>query len=101
MQETSTDDVSDVASQLSSVQLEKASVTPSTLKLPQLFNLTPNSGKGGNTQKRHALAPQTSQVDSLSERSSVGHILTNNGLDNPPQGLQFLCSYLFSEYVAL
>ncbi|XWS40636.1 hypothetical protein CRYUN_Cryun17cG0012700 [Craigia yunnanensis] len=84
--ESSSDDVGDITSKMSTVQLEKVSASPPALKLPQLFSLTPNSsGKGGNMQKRHTLAPQTNQIDTLSERSSVEQPLANNHLDNPPQ----------------
>ncbi|KAI5381409.1 variant 2, AUGMIN subunit 6 [Lathyrus oleraceus] len=43
--ESSTDDVSELTSRMSNVQLDKVSVSPSTLKLPQLFSMTPSSGK--------------------------------------------------------
>ncbi|XP_022740767.1 AUGMIN subunit 6-like [Durio zibethinus] len=79
-------DVGDITSKLSTVQLDKISATPPALKLPQLFSLTPNSsGKGGNMQKRHALAPQPNQIESFSERSLADQPLANNCLDNPPQ----------------
>lgn len=55
---------------MSNVQLDKVSVSPPTLKLPQLFSLTPSSGKAGNVQKRHGNAPQTSQTENLSDRKS-------------------------------
>lgn len=56
---------------MSNVQLDKVSVSPPTLKLPQLFSLTPSSGKAGNVQKRHGSAPQTSQTENLSDRKSL------------------------------
>ncbi|XP_044466745.1 AUGMIN subunit 6-like [Mangifera indica] len=84
--ENSCDDVSEVTSKMSGVQLDKVSASPPTLKLPQLFSLTPNSsGKGGNIQKRHTLAPQTNQMEGFSERNSLDQPLSNNRLDNPPQ----------------
>ncbi|XWS30455.1 hypothetical protein CRYUN_Cryun24cG0119200 [Craigia yunnanensis] len=84
--ESSSDDVGDITSKMSTIQLEKISPSPPVLKLPQLFSLTPNSsGKGGNMQKRHTLAPQTNQIDTLSGRSSEEQPLANNRLDNPPQ----------------
>ncbi|XP_068667027.1 AUGMIN subunit 6-like [Aristolochia californica] len=62
-------EVSDVTSKMSSIQLEKASTSPA-LKLPHLFSLTPNSsGRGSNVQKRHNIA--TNQVDNLPEVKSV------------------------------
>ncbi|KAK8711035.1 hypothetical protein V6N13_146337 [Hibiscus sabdariffa] len=84
--ESSSDDVGDITSKMSTVQLEKNSASPPALKLPQLFSLTPNSsGKGGSIQKRHTLAPQTNQIDSLSERNPMEQPLANNRLDNSPQ----------------
>lgn len=56
---------------MSNVQLDKVSVSPPTLKLPQLFSLTPSSGKAGNVHKRHGNAPQTSQTENLSDRKSL------------------------------
>ncbi|XP_059645726.1 AUGMIN subunit 6-like [Cornus florida] len=82
--ESSTDEVAEVTSRLSTVQLEKVSASPPVLKLPPLFSLTPNSsGKGGNVQKRHTLA-QTNQIENLSERRSLDQPLSNNHVD-PPQ----------------
>ncbi|KAL5793331.1 hypothetical protein ACOSP7_001925 [Xanthoceras sorbifolium] len=84
--ESGSDDVAELTSKMSSVQVDKVSASPPTLKLPQLFSLTPNSsGKGGNVQKRHALVSQTSQIDNLSERNSLDQPLSNNRLDNPTQ----------------
>ncbi|XVE67771.1 hypothetical protein DITRI_Ditri09bG0014900 [Diplodiscus trichospermus] len=84
--ESSSDDVGDITSKMSTVLLEKISASPPALKLPQLFSLTPNSsGKGGNMQKRNTLAHQTNQIDTLSERSSEEQPLANNRFNNPPQ----------------
>ncbi|XVE84101.1 hypothetical protein DITRI_Ditri16bG0142500 [Diplodiscus trichospermus] len=84
--ESSSDDVGDITSKMSTVQLDKISASPPALKLPQLFSLTPNSsGKGGNMQKRHTLAPQTNHIETLSERSSMDQPLANNRLYTPPQ----------------
>ncbi|KAJ7974740.1 AUGMIN subunit 6-like [Quillaja saponaria] len=67
-----TDDVADMTLKMSAVELDKVSASPPTLKLPQLFSLTPNSsGKAGNLQKRHGAAPQTSQTENFSERESL------------------------------
>lgn len=45
----------------SSAQIEKVSGSP-TLKLPHLFNLTPNSsGKGHQAPKQHPVGSQTNQ----------------------------------------
>ncbi|PON95272.1 HAUS augmin-like complex subunit [Trema orientale] len=84
--ESNTDDIAEVTSKMSTVQLEKVSASPPALKLPQLFTLTPNSsGKSGNVQKRYTSAPQTNQVENLSERKSLEQSLSNNHIDNPPQ----------------
>ncbi|KAJ1391563.1 HAUS augmin-like complex subunit 6, N-terminal [Sesbania bispinosa] len=69
--DSSTDDVVELTSRMSNVQLDKVSVSPPTLKLPQLFSLTPSSGKAGNVQRRHGNAPQTSQTENLSDRKSL------------------------------
>ncbi|KAJ6302134.1 hypothetical protein OIU77_016264 [Salix suchowensis] len=82
--ETSSDNVAEVTSKISTVQLYKVSASPPALKLPQLFSLTPNSsGKGANLQKRQMLASQTIQMENLSERNSLDKPLSNNRLDNP------------------
>ncbi|GMJ04320.1 augmin subunit 6, GEMINI POLLEN 3 [Hibiscus trionum] len=101
--ESSSDDVGDITSKMSAVQLEKISASPPALKLPQLFSLTPNSsgkggtmqkrapltpnsaGKGGNMQKRHTFAPETNQIGTFSEKNSVEQPLVNNHVDYPPQ----------------
>ncbi|XP_031382041.1 AUGMIN subunit 6 [Punica granatum] len=84
--ESNADDVAEVTSKLSTVQLDKVSASPPALKLPQLFGLTPNSsGKGGNLQKRNNLATETQQAENASERKLVSHILSSNHVDNPPQ----------------
>ncbi|KAJ6949364.1 AUGMIN subunit 6-like [Populus alba x Populus x berolinensis] len=84
--ETSSDNVAEVTSKISTVQLDKVSASPPALKLPQLFSLTPNSsGKGANLQKRQMLAPQTIQMENLSERNSLDQPLSNDRLDNPLQ----------------
>ncbi|KAH1047838.1 hypothetical protein J1N35_038622 [Gossypium stocksii] len=84
--ESSSDDVGDITPKMSKVQLDKISPSSPALKLPQLFSLSPNSlVKGGNMQKQHTLAPQTNQIETLSESSFLDQPVANNGLDNPPQ----------------
>lgn len=84
--ESSTDEVADVTSKLSTIHLEKVSASPPALKLPQLFSLTPNSsGKSGNMNKRQVVAPQSNQVENLSDRKSLDQPLSNNHLNDPPQ----------------
>ncbi|PIA25195.1 hypothetical protein AQUCO_12300026v1 [Aquilegia coerulea] len=80
--ETTIDEVSEVTSKLSTVQLEKASVSPA-LKLPQLFSLNSNySGKGANTQKRHTTVSQPNQVENVAEGKSIDLPPSNNHVDN-------------------
>ncbi|XP_061351957.1 AUGMIN subunit 6 [Gastrolobium bilobum] len=69
--ESSTDDVGEVTSRISNVQLDNVSVSPPTLKLPQLFSLNLSSGKAGNVQRRHGNASQTNQMENLSDRKSL------------------------------
>lgn len=97
LQESGSDDVAELTSKLSSVQVDKVSASSSTLKLPQLFNLTPNSsGKTGNVHKRQTLTSQTSQTDGLSERNSLDQSPSSNGLENLTQGLlYFLCTICY------
>ncbi|KAK8564627.1 hypothetical protein V6N12_058210 [Hibiscus sabdariffa] len=44
-----------------------------------------SSDDGGSIQKRHTLAPQTNQIDTLSEKSSIRQRLANDHLDNSPR----------------
>lgn len=84
--ESSSDDIAEVSSKMSTVQLDKVSASPPALKLPQLFTLTPNSsGKGANMHKRNTSAPQNNQVENLAERKSLDQPLPNNHEDNLPQ----------------
>ncbi|ESQ46886.1 hypothetical protein EUTSA_v10027657mg [Eutrema salsugineum] len=77
-------DVAELTSAMSNVQLEKVSASP-TLKLPQLFSSTPtSSGKGGNAQKRHTMASQVNKMESLSEKNSTDQPLSNTRADNLP-----------------
>ncbi|VFQ61608.1 unnamed protein product [Cuscuta campestris] len=83
--ENSIDEVADMNSRLSAIQLENASATPSALKLLPLFSLTPSSsGKGGNKQKRQILAP-TKHAESISGKLFMDQPLLNNHMDNPSQ----------------
>ncbi|CAH2080107.1 unnamed protein product [Thlaspi arvense] len=77
-------DVAELTSAMSNVQLEKVSASP-TLKLPQLFSSTPtSSGKGGNAQKRQPMASQVNKMESLSEKNSTDQPLSNTRPDNLP-----------------
>lgn len=88
--ESSTDDVADLTSKITSIQLDRVSASPPppALKLPQLFSLTPNSsGKAGNLQKRQSSVSQANQIESMSGRKSMDEPSTNNSLavNNPPR----------------
>ncbi|KAJ8767959.1 hypothetical protein K2173_020899 [Erythroxylum novogranatense] len=83
--ESSSDDVADVTLKMSAVQFDKVSASPHTLKLPQLFCLTPNSsGKSGNVQRRQT-SSEINKVENLSRRRSLDQAFANNCLDNPSQ----------------
>ncbi|KAL1824672.1 hypothetical protein ACET3Z_011450 [Daucus carota] len=82
--ESSSDEVLEMTSRLSTFQIEKNSASPPTLKLPPLFSSTPNSGKGGNMQKRDII-PQTNQSELVSEKKLVDKAHSNNSMDSSPQ----------------
>lgn len=87
IQESSSDDVAEVTTKMSTILLDKVSASPPALKLPQLFSVTPNSsGKGGNMQKRNTSASQTNQIENFSERKSLDQPLAINQVENIPQG---------------
>ncbi|XP_065010597.1 AUGMIN subunit 6-like isoform X1 [Musa acuminata AAA Group] len=70
-----TDEVAEMTSKFSSAQIEKVSSSP-TLKLPHLFNLTPNSlGKGNQAPKQHPVGSQTNQ-ETLSAPKTVSPPVT-------------------------
>lgn len=79
---------------MSTVSLDKVSTTSPALKLPQLFSLTPNSsGKSGNLQKKHVLAPQTNQIDIASEKKLLNQMMSNTQADYL-QGLPFFSVFV-------
>lgn len=81
-QESGSDEVSDLTSRLSSVQIENASASPPTLKLPPLFSSTPtSSGKGVNMQKRQNLA-QINPTENVIDKKFV-----EKPMDNLTHGL--------------
>ncbi|XP_058102155.1 AUGMIN subunit 6-like [Magnolia sinica] len=83
--DNSMDEVGEVTSKFSSIQLEKISTSPA-LKLPHLFSMVPNSStKAGNAQKQHAIAPQANQVEYLPEGKMLDQPLSNGHVDNPVQ----------------
>ncbi|KAK1440929.1 hypothetical protein QVD17_06763 [Tagetes erecta] len=76
--ESSSDEVSDVTSRLSSVHIDKASSGPAALKLPPLFSLTPNStAKSGNFYKRQTQA-HTNHLENASEKLPHEQTVSNN-----------------------
>ncbi|CAN0924634.1 AUGMIN subunit 6 [Linum grandiflorum] len=82
-QEGSSEEAAELTSRMSSLQLGKASASP--MKLPHLFNLTPNSGKLGNVQKKQTLAAEVNQMESLSVGNSLEQPMSNSHLDNQLQ----------------
>ncbi|CAN4082329.1 unnamed protein product [Withania somnifera] len=82
--EHNVDEVAEMSSRLSSMQFEKTSSSPSTLKLPPLFSVTPNSSGKGGAQRRHVSA-QTSQIKNMAEMKSQDQQLLNNSFENPPE----------------
>lgn len=82
--DNSIDEVIEVASKLTAIQLEKAPASPA-LKLPHLFSLTPNSSaKGALAQKRQVVASQPVQIEEdLIEGKSQP--LSNGRVDNQLQ----------------
>ncbi|KAG9141980.1 hypothetical protein Leryth_009333 [Lithospermum erythrorhizon] len=82
--EHNSDELVEMSSRLSNIQLDKASASPSTLKLPPLFSSTPNSsGKGGNMQKRQTLG--LSNQEDLSEKKALEQALPTNNVEIAPQ----------------
>lgn len=81
--------MAEVTSKLSTFQFEKVSASPPALKLPQLFSATPNS------HKRLAPAAQISQIENFSERKPLEQPLSNNHINDLPQGLLFVLALKF------
>uniref|UniRef100_A0A803MUJ7 HAUS augmin-like complex subunit 6 N-terminal domain-containing protein n=1 Tax=Chenopodium quinoa TaxID=63459 RepID=A0A803MUJ7_CHEQI len=91
------DDTAEVTSKMSNVQFEKAVASP-TLKLPPLFNLTPNStARGGNLQK--SFTSPVNHGDNLSERKSIDSAFLNNAMDILPQDSESLYVQKFKRSV--
>ncbi|XP_047950813.1 AUGMIN subunit 6 [Salvia hispanica] len=81
--ESSVDDVAEITSRLSSIQIENVSASPPTLKLPPLFSSTPcSSGKGVNMQKRHNMA-QVIPAEAIIDKKFVENPPSNSHMDNP------------------
>uniref|UniRef100_A0A803MVU0 HAUS augmin-like complex subunit 6 N-terminal domain-containing protein n=2 Tax=Chenopodium quinoa TaxID=63459 RepID=A0A803MVU0_CHEQI len=91
------DDTTEVTSKMSNVRLEKAVASP-TLKLPPLFNLTPNSTtKVGNLQK--SFTSPVNHGDNLSERKNIDSAFLNNAMDILPQDSESLHVQKFKQSV--
>ncbi|KAL6551433.1 AUGMIN subunit 6 [Orobanche gracilis] len=82
--ESGINEVVELPSRLSYVQLEKLTASPPTLKLPPLFSSTPtSSGKDGNMQKRQIVA----------EINPIEPVIEKKFVDQPPstnEDVQFL-----------
>ncbi|KAL8475311.1 hypothetical protein ACS0TY_028112 [Phlomoides rotata] len=88
--ESGADEVADLTSRLSSVQIENASASPPTLKLPPLFSSTPtSSGKGVNMQKRQNMA-QIIPTENIIEKKFVEKPMDNLTHDEDTLFLQNL-----------
>lgn len=78
--ESSSDEVMDVTSRLSTVHIDKVSSSPATLKLPPLFSLTPNStARSGNFYKRQAQVHTNVVSENLPHEQTV----SNNQVNTP------------------
>uniref|UniRef100_A0A7N0V8S1 HAUS augmin-like complex subunit 6 N-terminal domain-containing protein n=1 Tax=Kalanchoe fedtschenkoi TaxID=63787 RepID=A0A7N0V8S1_KALFE len=82
--ENGSDEISDVASRLSNVHLKKASASPPTLKLPQLFSMPPGSTTK-SVQKQTGLAFQVNQMENISDSKFVAQPLQSNPNDSLSQ----------------
>lgn len=86
---------------ISNDRFDKVSVTPPTLKLPQLFSSTPtSSGKAGNVQRRHDTAPQASQTENLSDRIDLDSPSINQ-VESLAEGLLCLLTFLLKWLIIL
>ncbi|XP_057766979.1 AUGMIN subunit 6 isoform X2 [Salvia miltiorrhiza] len=79
--ESGVDEVAEITSRLSSIQIENVSASPPTLKLPPLFSSTPTSGKGVNMQKRHNMA-QGNPAETIMDKTFVEKPPSNSHMDN-------------------
>ncbi|KAG6524144.1 hypothetical protein ZIOFF_014035 [Zingiber officinale] len=79
-EESIADDVADITSKLSSTHLEKCSNSP-TLKLPHLFNVTPNSSAKGThaTKRRTATLPVHQQSVPVQKAATTKHPSDTDG----------------------
>ncbi|XP_071734961.1 AUGMIN subunit 6 [Rutidosis leptorrhynchoides] len=76
--ESSSDEIMDVTSRLSTTHIDKVSSSPATLKLPPLFSLTPNStAKSGNFYKRQAQVHTNIVTENASHEQTVSNSQVN------------------------
>ncbi|MFS7956358.1 putative HAUS augmin-like complex subunit 6 [Helianthus anomalus] len=81
--ESSSDEVTDVTSRLSSVHIDKVSSSTAALKLPPLFSLTPNSAaKSGNFYKRQTQS-HNNHLENVSEKLPHEQTVSNNQVNTP------------------
>lgn len=86
-QESGADEVAEITSRLSSVQIENISASSPTLKLPPLFSSTPaSSGKGVNMQKRQNMS-HVNPTETIIDKKFVEKPPSNNHMDNATHGL--------------
>ncbi|KAL1536530.1 AUGMIN subunit 6 [Salvia divinorum] len=80
--ESGVDEVAEISSRLSSIQIENVSASPPTLKLPPLFSSTPSSsGKSVNMQKRHDMTQVNPET--IIDKKVVEQPPSNSHMDNP------------------
>lgn len=89
IQDSRTDDVGEVTSRISSLQLDKVPVSPPTLKLPQLFSLIPTSGKAGSVQRRQGSVLQTRETENVPDREYLDPP-SSTQVESSPEGFPCL-----------
>ncbi|KAJ9540333.1 hypothetical protein OSB04_026839 [Centaurea solstitialis] len=81
--ESSSDEVTDVTSRLSTTHIDKVSSSSTALKLPPLFSLTPNSTtKSGNFYKRQAQL-HANPLENVSENLPLEQTVSNSQVNTP------------------
>ncbi|KAI3793896.1 hypothetical protein L1987_36519 [Smallanthus sonchifolius] len=84
--ESSSSEVTDVTSRLSSVHMDKVSSSPAALKLPPLFSLTPNSTvKSGNFYKKQTQVHTVSSnhLENVYEKLPHEQTVSSNQVNTP------------------
>ncbi|XP_024980266.1 AUGMIN subunit 6 isoform X2 [Cynara cardunculus var. scolymus] len=81
--ESSSDEVADVTSRLSTTHIDKVSSSSTALKLPPLFSLTPNStAKSGNFYRRQTQS-HTNHLENVSENLPLEQTVSNSQVNTP------------------